>query len=219
MKQHITLTKKLVGLTLLILIIFNIFSALILSAQSKRIMKEQIDNQFINSLNGIAANIDGDKLETLIETKDVTHEYYQEIHTYLERVESNCNFEYLYTGGAFEDGNFYYLVDSLSKDDEDFSNLGDLFEEAEEANPYQDEKEALKTGNCISAIEYYDEYGYLLTGYVAIYNSQNEPVALLAADMLADDYIASLHKIQYTLFAILLLSTFLMAFLLGERIS
>ncbi|GAA0178398.1 hypothetical protein SH2C18_14640 [Clostridium sediminicola] len=182
-----SLTTKVVSITVVILIVINIITGLFILNLSMNVTKSETDKQIINSLNGISANIDGDKLEQLINNGVDNNEYYDELYNYLNKVYKKCDFKYLYTIGQFKDGKFYYLVDSLKKDNEDFSNFGDALETNSSAEiEYEDEKKTFETGSFITKIEFYEDWGWLKTGYVTIYNSSNEPVAILAADFNAD---------------------------------
>ncbi len=182
-----SLTTKIVTITIATLIIINIITGFIISGLSKNLIKSQTNKQIINSLNGISANIDGDKLEKLINNEMSNNEYYDELNNYLSKAYKNCDFKYLYTIGQLQDDKFYYLVDSLREDDEDFSSFGDQVEiNSDNEIEYASENQALKTGSSITDAEYYEDWGWLITGNVAIYNSNNEPVAILAADFDAD---------------------------------
>lgn len=215
MLKKLSLTKKVVGLTFIILLLTNIISGVFISIQSRNVTRLQLNDQIINSLHGISANIDGDKLEELLNGGTDNNSYYNELNAYLNKAVKNCNFKFLYTIGQFKDGKFYYLVDSLKKGDEDFSEFGSLLETDEnEPVTYDGEKKALQEGYSVTDIGYYEEWGYLLTGYVAIYDSQGKPVALLGADISADDYNRSLSRLANSVWLILIASTVTMSILL-----
>lgn len=215
MLKRLSLTKKVVGLTFIILLLTNIISGVFISIQSRNVTRLQLNDQIINSLHGISANIDGDKLEELLNGGTDDNSYYNELNAYLNKAVKNCSFKFLYTIGQFKDGKFYYLVDSLKKGDEDFSEFGSLLETDEnEPVTYDGEKRALQEGYSVTDIGYYEEWGYLLTGYVAIYDSQGKPVALLGADISADDYNRSLSRLANSVWLTLIASTVIMSVLL-----
>ena len=215
MLKKLSLTKKVVGLTFIILLLTNIISGVFISIQSRNVTRLQLNDQIINSLHGISANIDGDKFEEFLNGGTDNNSYYNELNAYLNKAVKNCNFKFLYTIGQFKDGKFYYLVDSLKKGDEDFSEFGSLLETDEnEPVTYDGEKKALQEGYSVTNIGYYEEWGYLLTGYVTIYDSQGKPVALLGADISADDYNRSLSRLANSVWLILIASTVIMSILL-----
>ena len=215
MMKKWTITKKIVGLTFAILIIINIFLAMFITNESKNVTKSEMNKQIINTLNGIEANFDGDKLETLINMEGDNDEYYMELHNYLRNAYDNCDFDYLYIVGALSDGKYYYLVDSLNEDEEDSAKFGDELEIYDEENPYSEEKEAIEIGQYLTDIQYYEDSGYILTAYVTINNSKGEAIALLSGDISADEYEANINELSNKIWITLIISTILTAAIIG----
>lgn len=210
MKNKHSLITHIVLWVLGILIIINSISGILLYTQIKIDTKLQIDKQIKSTLNGISANINGDALEELIKGGIGQNNYYKVLNEYLNRCLEKGEFEYLYTIGKFEDNRFYYLVDSLREEDEDFSEYG-LILETDEKLGYKTEESALANGSGITNIQYYPEWGYILTGYVGIYNSKGEAIALLGADFLQTDYNKRLSALTNKVWITLVVSTLIIS--------
>lgn len=190
-----SLTKKIITFTATILLAYSLILGVATSIKTKNTVKPEINRNILNTLNAITANIDGDKLESLIKNSRDSNDYYESLQNYLEDVREKSDFEFLYTLGEFSDGNFHYVVEASKSSDKEGMNFGEQLEYSEdEETPYEAEKETLKSGSFVTDIEHYEEWGYIITGNVAIYNSKNEPVAILSADLNADEYSKSLNK-------------------------
>ncbi|GAA0076985.1 methyl-accepting chemotaxis protein [Clostridium sp. CTA-5] len=211
-----SLAKKIVTFITIMLLIYSVILGTVTSIKTKSNIKQEVNKNIINTLNVITANIDGDKLEELIKNGEESNDYYDNLHQYLEDAREKSDFKFLYTIGKFKDNNFYYLVDGLDEDNEEFSEFGEKVEILEGKNDnYKNENETLKTGSYVTNIEYYEEWGYLISANVAIYNSKNEPVAILAADLNANDYNSSLNKITYFIITNLIFGGILIAICIG----
>ncbi|AOR23376.1 cache domain-containing protein [Clostridium taeniosporum] len=191
-----SLVKKTVTFTTIILLLYSLILGALTSIKTKDNIQKEFNKNIINTLNVITANIDGDKLEELIKQGRENNDYYGELHKYLKEAREKSDFRFLYTIGKFDDDNFYYLVDGLDENNDEFTEFGEQLEFLE-GEYYKDENKTLKSGSHVSNIEYYEEWGYLVTGNVAIYNSKNKPVAILAADLNANDYNSTLNKTTY----------------------
>jgi methyl-accepting chemotaxis protein len=214
-----SLTRKAVTVTVITLIVINFIAGLLISTLSGNLTERETDKQIINSLNAISTHFDGDKLEELINSGNTNDTYYDELHNYLSKVKGNCSFKYLYTVGQFQDGKFYYLVDSLTKEDEGFSAYGNPVEiSSSDETEYETQQKALETGSASRGVQYFEGWGWLETSYVTIYNSSNEPVALLGADFDAD-FLATglsldLNRISNVIWYILAISIIITAVVL-----
>ncbi|MBW6410708.1 methyl-accepting chemotaxis protein [Clostridium weizhouense] len=211
-----SLVKKTVTFTTIILLLYSLILGAVTSIKTKNNIQQEFNKNIVNTLNVITANIDGDKLEELIKKGKEYNGYYDELHQYLKDAKEKSDFRFLYTIGKFKDNNFYYLVEGLDENSEEFTGYGEQVEvtEDEEIN-YKDENEALKKGSYVTDIEYYEEWGYLITANVAIYNSKNEPVAILAADLNANEYNSTLDKTTYFIIANLIFGGILIAIFIG----
>ncbi|MGL4771924.1 MAG: HAMP domain-containing protein, partial [Clostridium sp.] len=191
-----SLTKKMLTFISAMFIGYSLILGFVIGGVTKNIIKPEIDKQILNSLNSITANIDGDKLQELIVNGKDSNGYFEELNDYLIKVKEKSSFDFIYTIGKFNDNKYKYIVDGVTPGHEDFEEYGTVVEEGEDSNnPYEHEDEAIKNGSTISDMETYDRWGTIITGNVAIYNSKNQPVAILSADINVDDYSSSLKKI------------------------
>ncbi|MGL4344316.1 MAG: methyl-accepting chemotaxis protein [Cellulosilyticaceae bacterium] len=218
MKYKTSLVIKTISLVIMTLIIFNTLSSYIIYKRVKKEAETQIHEQIRATLHGIGANINGDALQVLIETGDETDPYYQELQRYLGKCLAKGAFKYLYTIGRFEDGQFYYVVDSLVSDSPDFSAFKTPLE-IEESIGTQVETYALETGEGFTSMQYYEEWGYLLTGYVAIYNTKGEAVALLGVDVTDADYAQKTTGLSRSIWVILQLTLVGTSMVLGVYLA
>ncbi|MGL4821395.1 MAG: methyl-accepting chemotaxis protein, partial [Bacilli bacterium] len=140
--------------------------------------------------------------------------YYDQLQTYLANVLVAKQVMFLYTVTQ-KDNKYFYAVDSLTEENEDFAALWEEFEQADNLEGYPTEDKAYKNGEAISEPESYDEYGQLVTGYVAIKNSSGNTIALLGADYPADEYFSTINAIRNVVFLVLLVVTVLLVLVLS----
>lgn len=190
-----SLITKIVVLVIGILLMINGTTSFIIYRQIKQETKEQIEAQIQGLLYGIRANINGDKLQQLISKNGEDIKVYTEMNEYLNKFLDHAQFKYMYTIGKLKDGSFYYLVDSLKKADKDYVPFGTPLELNEDGT-YKLQEQILEEGIGFSKIQYFEEWGYLITGYVTIENSKGEPIALLGIDYTATDYKKQLNALS-----------------------
>lgn len=219
-----SLVKKILTAIMVILVICQLGVVAMISHNAKKTTKTEMDYQITKTLQSVALHIDGDELETFIQDKltesNVTQTaiYVEEIKTYLRKVQKECDFKYVYLVGKFDDGKMHYVIDP-DVDKESGEAFGDLLELGEGNVEYTDEENALVNGAYITDPTYYGESEMLTSGYLTIYNSKDEPIALLAADILGNDYEKALDKLGIDALAITVFCSIIICILLGLYIK
>jgi methyl-accepting chemotaxis protein len=126
--------------------------------------------------------INGDSFEALCKSLDQNDPFYEETRLNLLALKqlSNCN--YLYTLAPRTDQSWRYIIDGSAEpdDEEKFSALGT---EVEVADSDKTMLEAWEQGRTLSSVmEYYEEYGWVISVFVPIKNSAGKLVGLAACD-------------------------------------
>jgi methyl-accepting chemotaxis protein len=166
-----------------------------------------------------AALIDGDAFEALSVSLDGEDPFYEETRLKLLEVKQASSCRFLYTMADGGDGTYFYVIDgSAAPDDTDnFSALG----EEEDESAYDDAfRAAWETGTPRTGKLAYEgeEWGWLMSIYVPIKNSDGNMVGIVGCDFDANDLIQSLktHIFGMALITLffLLAGLFLMLFFL-----
>ena len=157
-----------------------------------RLRMEEYYSKIAFSEASVVANyIDGDSIERYYETgrKDA---YYDEVRRYLINIKENMDIKYFYIVVP-EDEVMVYIWDVGAEGDSGVCDLGETDayygggkELMHAAFSKDAEQSILITNN--------DEYGYLASAYVAILNSDNEPVALASIDISMDMINEQIHQ-------------------------
>lgn len=217
-------TKKIITVMIIILMICQLGVASIISYNAKKTTKKEINNQIITTLKSIALTIDGDALESFIKDKQKddqsiqSYTYVENLQDYLKKVQEVCDFEYVYIVDKFEDDKMHYIMDadSVEEDGEAFGNIVEL---DEGASGYISEEYAFKNGSFVTEPIHYNEWGALTSAYLSIYNSNNEPIALLAVDILGNNYDKALDKLGIDALIITVFCSIIISLLLGAYIK
>lgn len=207
-KLKSSIISRIIASYLFVFILMTIFAGIFIYKYSSHVIGSEIDIQVINSLKGIAANIDGDEFERAVQAGNAKNEAYINIQKYLNKAYKSGNFEYLYTLMK-KDDSYYYAVDSLFETDEDFSEYNLELEHLGGTNPFEKENKALNEGASVLKIEYYEDWGNIKTAYVSIANSKGEAVGLLACDILANHYMNSINKLNRSIILLLIVMIFI----------
>ncbi|MGL4344314.1 MAG: methyl-accepting chemotaxis protein [Cellulosilyticaceae bacterium] len=201
-----SLVTKITGLVITFLLVINVSASWWIYGQITQDAKIQIERQMKATLYGISANIDGDRFEALV-TGDTSDDlYYGELNTYLNKCLKNNDFKYLYTVCQGADSSFTYCVDAAKPTDSDFVAFGSPLDVTSDVGTTVVER-ALKEGSAFTEVQYFEQWGYLITGYVTLYNSNNQPVGLLAMDLIASDYYNRINHLSYQVWITLAIAT------------
>ena len=212
--RKMSLVKKITIISVLMLMVFNLISGVLIDSRIEGKLTKNLENVALTKLNMVSTNIDGNKLEKVI-NEGGKNEYYEELRIYLNKIVKESEFEYLYTLAEFDDGKFYYIVDGTDMD-KNFSKYGDKLEEASkgEIEIGPEEREALKEGQYITESYMYNNKE-MISVYKAIYNSKEEPISILACDILVDDINRALMEIRIVIILAFIATTILVSILIG----
>lgn len=204
-RRHSLVTKVSVVIIAFLLVV-NSISSLWIYKQITTDAKNQIERQIKATLYGISANIDGDRVQAIINQEPEAKVDYEMLNTYLNRCLKTGDFKYLYTVCKQADESFVYCVDGALPTDVDYVAYGTPLELTADMGTTFVEK-ALKEGTAFTPVQYFEQWGNLITGYVAIYNSRHEAVALLAIDLIASDYYTRINHLNYQVWGTLGIAT------------
>ena len=189
LKKHLQF-KLLLGLIIMAAALVVILAPAI--GHFYRLRMEEYYSKIAFSEASVVANyIDGDSIERYYETgrKDA---YYDEVRRYLINIKEHMDIKYFYIVVP-EDEVMVYIWDVGAEGDSGVCDLGETDayygggkELMHAAFSKDAEQSILITNN--------DEYGYLASAYVAILNSDNEPVALASIDISMDMINEQIHQ-------------------------
>ncbi|MCG8482958.1 MAG: methyl-accepting chemotaxis protein [Clostridia bacterium] len=160
-----------------------------------------------------AINVDGDRFEKLANSND-NHEYFDELKKMLDNLKIATDVTYLYTIVDNGDENFKYIVEA--GEGEDICEFGYL----EPKESYDMPDSFFETGDpFVSDISFDEEWGYLLTASVPIYNSNNEMVGIVATDIDAESTYKMINESLPYMFIFIPLISIVFAIILVLYIS
>ncbi len=196
------------GLLILATVAAIVTSSLIILNRATREHREQI---IINAAQLAAERIEGDKIDGWFENG--RDEDYYSTASILESILHNTPYlQYLYVYQIRPDGcHVVFDFDSGDVEASDFSDIIPFDESWEELIP------DLLAGNSIDTMETKDTYGWLLTRYEPVYNSEGKCVCYVGTDLSMQgvhDYV-----VNYVVFiAVIALILFLGCVLIGMRL-
>jgi sensor histidine kinase regulating citrate/malate metabolism len=185
-------------------------------------LMELIRDRLIANATAAALAYDGDILESISvknqaeRTQEI--QKIQKINTRLENIHPDIKFAYIMTKD--EEGTIAFLVDSITIDRNSDGVISENEKSAEMGEIYKNPTSQMKEGFLHPSADKEinsDRWGAFLSGYAPIYNSKNQPVAMVGLDMQASTvqnkmyifYLTSIFAVAITI----LLSLFLSAWL------
>lgn len=173
-------------ITVTILLVCTIMSISSIKSMSN-ISAEIFGRQGVYTTDYIAKIIDGDKFEDLSITLDDKSPYYNEIRQKMIDQKKRIDCTFLYTMAKKSNTNYIYIIDASAdpSDKENFSQIG-----TEEDISLFDPSimNTMDKGiSSYSQIEYTDEYGWSLSSYSPIKNSQGKVVGIIGCDFPAKE--------------------------------
>lgn len=158
--------------------------------------------------NIVAANADGDQLKALADSKTKTA-YYNEVKELLSYIKTAAKIEYLYAVIPLpEEQKMRYIVEGQTPDDnpDDIFNFNTIvdyanfFDSAEEGKAFE---AAFDSGQYFDNGMYHDpEFGYLMTMFVPVFDSNGKTAAMIGVDLSADDIMKEANRLMYILIGI-----------------
>ncbi|WP_051617035.1 adenylate/guanylate cyclase domain-containing protein [Desulfonatronovibrio hydrogenovorans] len=167
--------------------------------QSRQAMLEAVQEQLLTAAKAFSGTIAGDDLEILTHPEHMDYPEYLKIQRILHHItQTNQDFLFAYTM-RLQDGEVVFVVDSPPSDD-----TGDgTISEAEMPEPigavYAHPPSSLLQGFVRPATDdhpHQDQWGWTISGYAPIKNSQGRNVGLLGIDMCADRFDEKLSAIR-----------------------
>lgn len=189
--------------------------------QINEITSSLFGQQGLSITKSLKRNIDGDKFEQLAKSKDASSEYYESIRKMLLEFKKEINCTYLYTMSKINENTYMYVIDGSAPpdDEENFSPLGSEEDIIDFDNSI---KVAMDEGkDAFSKLEYTDNYGWSLSAYSPIKNSQGTVVGIIGCDYSAADIqnrIGNVTKMQVTLTIVMVLAGIILVYFVLQRI-
>jgi len=173
----------------LILVVASLAIALVVTGVSSSLFRTYSKEQHMKTADGVAkiagSFIDPDMVDEFIKNGEAA-EGYSETKALLAAIrDSSQDIEYVYVYKIEEDG--CHVVFDLDTEDLEGEDPGTLIPFDESFAPYIP---ALLRGEHIDPVETNDTYGWLLTAYEPVYNSEGECVCYACADVKVDDITA-----------------------------
>jgi methyl-accepting chemotaxis protein len=173
-------------ITVTILLVCTIMSFSSIKSMSN-ISAEIFGRQGVYTTDYLAKIIDGDKFEELTKSLNDESPYYNEVRQKMMDQKKRIDCTFLYTMSKKSDKNYIYIIDASAdpSDKENFSPIG-TEEDISEFDPAI--INAMDNGqSSYSQIEYTDEYGWSLSSYSPIKNSQGKVVGIIGCDFPAKE--------------------------------
>ena len=194
MKLFSTYKTKLIGLliTCVSLACFGI-SMIAISAMKKNSISI-FENQGISIIQKAQKYINGNYFEELIETKDDTSRFYKNTHQNLLALKKHTDCSYLYTLSTKDGKNFSYVIDASDEFySDEVEKIGTPVDVTEDIN----EITKAITERAIVPTEMYftDEWGWIISFYGPIINSQDKVIGVVACDFLVADFLSQIKKV------------------------
>ncbi|WP_053955940.1 methyl-accepting chemotaxis protein [Inediibacterium massiliense] len=220
-KEFLLQTKIIIIVCVLILII-GIISSYIGNRSINLLGEQLLGEKALGIAQSVALTIDGEKFENLSKTIDSSNPYYENIRKQMLSIKKNAGVTFLYTIVEADHENYKYIIDGSDEVGGDsFSELGAI-----ETKEYYPEEAgiALQTGTDVYTKIYdSDEYGYLISAFAPIKDSNGHTVGIVGCDVNVEtfrSYISSfLIKLISITGVLMLLSIIVIVFLLKTTLK
>ena len=166
-----------------------------------------------------ASYIDGDKLSQLVGS-DTATPYYKELRATLSHAKIASNVKYLYVlVPVSQDGQLRYIAEGMtpkdSKADEyKFGHLVDRSAFFADDAGFSAFEDAFNSGKTYNNGMYVDpDYGYLLTEFVPVLDSNGKTAAMVGVDLKAADVVTQANQLLFVLLGIVLAGLVLIFFI------
>ena len=214
MKKQTTLTKKAFGCLIILFSVLIIGTSIAVSIIIYRHMMEEYFDIAVGCSSTIADSIDGDRIPGYMSTRD-RDEYYYQVRDSV--IAAKDNFDLMYCYVFYPGDEIIYIWDA---DDEGENIIGTT-------EPYSDggkevSAAAFSTEPKLDFLRDTDEdYGEFMTSCVPVYNSNNIPVALVAADISTKEITDTIREViinELLIIALIMLTTALVYIRLFKKI-
>ena len=152
------------------------------------------ENQGISIIQKAQKHINGDYFEELIETKDDTSKFYKSTHQNLLALKKHTECSYLYTLSTKDGKNFSYVIDAsdefYSDEVEKIGTPVDVTDDINEITKAITERTIVPT-----EMYFTEEWGWIISFYGPIINSQDKVIGVVACDFLVADFLSQIKKV------------------------
>jgi methyl-accepting chemotaxis protein len=218
--------KKVISRKARFILFFFIFETAVLTLITVMTIRETIDatsgmfsHQGIVIVEQAVKLVDGDQFERLCNTLDEEDPFYQTTHKQLLDLKNNTSSLYLYTMAPVSGDIYRFIIDgSTTPDDtENFSPLGSEEDTSEYDPAFQKTWETKQSQ--YSGLMDQGEWGWMISAYTPILNSQGDMVGIVGVDFEANQLIAALrrHTVRQIIISIVFIFAGLAFFLLFLR--
>ena len=188
-KYNISPALEGAGLGLFALLL-TFITAYFIYSNSMTVLEAEIKDGLLRTVAGIAACLDGDKIASFNDPKDVSRQDYQDMVSLLQKARIGTkHFSYLYVTTVIDD-KVYFILDPISIDE----NGKPLYNDAASLEPsipmtlYDDADEflvqAFKEGKpCVADGTYTDRWGTFYSAYAPIFDKNGKVIGTLGADL------------------------------------
>ncbi len=208
--RKISLTTRVLIINILVLLIANATLGAVSISQTRKSMKQAIQQRMLDAANSAAASIDGDVLETVTED-DKDSEGYQAIFNTLDTFRRSIKLEYIYGLKPSGDDTFTFTIDPDPDDPAEFGS---------EAETTDAMRLAAEGTAAVDQEPYEDQWGRFYSAYSPVFNSSGEVVGIIAADFSAEwfEKEISRHVITTTIIAActMMISIIIILILIGN---
>ncbi len=141
----------------------------------------------LNITRSVNSTIDADKFAQLVESQDMSNEYYTQLKEELIKMRVSTGLKFLYTMSQTTSGDYIYAVDGTQEGSEGESLLGDVEENVTKAMiaALNGKEDFEFNGN--------EQWGDLISGYIPIKNASGNVVGILGADFDANYMVEKLE--------------------------
>jgi len=186
---------------------------------SKGIVEKLLGEKALAIADTAAKHIDADEFLNLVNTKDENSDYYLKTQKWLNEVLNDNSAFYLYSIVDVNETEFMYVIDgSVPIGDEALSPLGALDIKENFGNELS---QVLKTGDRLySQVYEAGEWGFLISAFAPIKNSNGEVVGVIGCDVSAEtlNEISRNFTYKLTIAVVIILFIFIAAFLFIIRV-
>ncbi len=165
---------------------------------------------------GIVASIEVSEIMKSVDSgkKD---EYWTEMKTYLDKVKTSADAEYLYIAYFEGDRVFYYVEGERPNDTPDM--IAGFAEEARLDDFKTELMEGVKSGDVVNDYDYYTNYGRVITGYSPIKDEGGNIVGFVGVDLDGSNVFNVTLKFIIVIAAIILIVSMIMGFIFRRNVN
>ncbi|MDX9852520.1 MAG: methyl-accepting chemotaxis protein [Tenuifilaceae bacterium] len=217
-KRFISVSKKL-SLLITSIVLGILFTTGIISYNKVVDFGTRFNGEHTKTVVVFAKNlVDGDSLTTVIQSGEEYSSYANSLREKLMVMRDQTNMKYLYTFYELN-GKYHYAIEGGDPNAEDYSPMNSIANFDEEDLPFINNA-FLKKEIGYTPITYDETYGWMVTCYAPIENSEGEVVALLGCDIEAKTVISEIRSYRNLVLAtgigLLIISLLLIYYLVSK---